>query len=426
MGNFSLLNIEHLFHAFFIILIPCFFDGIICTDSESSSILPPLIPLPPLPPLVPLPPLPPLIPQLLNFTDQRLALVYPIIMSFRNMIISDPLGITNTWVGSDICNYKGFYCDNPPDNKSATTLASIDFNGFQLSVPTLDGFIDQLPDLALFHANSNNFSGIVSPKIANLQYLYELDLSNNNFSGPFPTAVLTMNSLLFLDIRYNSFTGSVPPQIFEQTLEFLFINNNNFIQKLPDNLGATRALYLTLANNRFTGPIPKSIGSASSSLKEVLLLNNLITGCIPYELGFLRDATLFDAGNNLLTGPLPCSLGCLDKMEELNFAGNLLYGKLPEVLCGLGNLVNLSLSNNYFTSVGPMCRKLIENGVLDLRKNCIQHLADQRSAEECALFFGNPRSCPHLATFSLLPCKVPPKSKGHLVSDNAAFLKHRL
>lgn len=159
MGNFIFLNIEHLFHALFIILIPCFIGGVICTDSESSSILPPLIPLPPLPPLVPLPPLPPLIPQLLNFADQRLALVYPIIMTFRNMIISDPLGITKTWVGSDICNYKGFYCDNPPDNKSATTLASIDFNGFQLSAPTLDGFIDQLPDLALFHANSNNFSG---------------------------------------------------------------------------------------------------------------------------------------------------------------------------------------------------------------------------------------------------------------------------
>lgn len=235
-----------------------------------------------------------------------------------------------------------------------------------------------------------------------------------------------MNSLSFLDIRYNSFTGSVPPQIFKQTLDVLFINNNNFIQELPDNLGATRALYLTLANNRFTGPIPKSIGSASSSLKEVLLLNNLITGCIPYELGFLRDATLFDAGNNLLTGPLPCSLGCLDKMEELNFAGNLLYGKVPEVVCELGNLVNLSLSNNYFTSVGPICRKLIKNGVLDLRKNCIQHLADQRSVEECALFFVNPRSCPHPATFSLLPCKVPPKSKRHLVADNAAFSKHRL
>lgn len=255
------------------------------------------------------------------------------------------------------------------------------------------------------------YSGILSPKIANLQYLYETDISNNNLFGPFPTVVLTMNSLSFLDIRYNSFTGSIPPEIFKQTLDVLFLNNNNFMQSLPDNLGATSALYLTLANNKFTGPIPKSIGSASPTLVEALLLNNLLTGCIPYELGFLRDATVFDAGNNQLTGPLPCSLGCLDKIEQLNFADNFLYGRVPEVLCELGNLANLSLSNNYFTGVGTACRKLIKKGVLDIRNNCIQDLADQRSAEECALFFLHPKSCLHPETYSLIPCKAPPKSK---------------
>ncbi|XP_021823932.1 uncharacterized protein At4g06744-like [Prunus avium] len=406
MGSFFLL-INRFLQALMIIVLPCFFTSVICTNFESPSQLSSL--LPPLPPLPLIPSLPPIIPELLNFTDQRLALVYPIINAFKNIITSDPLGITQTWVGSDICSYKGFYCDKPPDNQSAVALASIDFNGFQLSAPSIDGFIDQLPDLALFHANSNNFSGIISPKIANLKYLYELDISNNNFFGPFPTALLTMNSLSFLDIRFNSFTGSVPPQIFKKTLDVLFINNNKFTLKLPDNLGATPARYLTLANNNFTGPIPKSIGSASSTLIEALLMNNLITGCVPYELGFLKDATLFDAGNNQLTGPLPCSLGCLEKIEQLNFAGNFLYGKVPEVVCELGNLANLSLSNNYFTMVGPICRKLIKSGVLDLRKNCIRDLADQRSVEEYASFSLHPRSCQHPESFSFMPCKVPPK-----------------
>ncbi|ONH91701.1 hypothetical protein PRUPE_8G131300 [Prunus persica] len=422
MGSFFLL-INRFLHALLIIILPCFCTSVICTNFESPAQLSSL--LPPLPPLPLIPALPPIIPELLNFTDQRLALVYPIINAFKNTITSDPLGITQTWVGSDICTYKGFYCDRPPDNQSAFALASIDFNGFQLSAPSIDGFIDQLPDLALFHANSNNFSGIISPKIANLKYLYELDISNNNFFGPFPTAVLTMNNLSFLDIRFNSFTGSVPPQIFKKTLDVLFINNNKFIQKLPDNLGATPARYLTLANNKFTGPIPKSIGSASSTLIEALLMNNLITGCIPYELGFLKDATLFDAGNNQLTGPLPCSLGCLEKIEQLNFAGNFLYGKVPEVVCELGNLANLSLSNNYFTMVGPICRKLIKSGVLDLRKNCIRDLADQRSVEECASFSSHPRSCLHPESFSFMPCKVPPKAKEHLDSY-AAPSRHRL
>lgn len=109
----------------------------------------------------------------LTFIDQRLSVVYPLIQSFKNTISSDPLNITGSWVGSDICSYRGFYCDNPPDNKTAITLASIDFNGFQLTAPSLDGFLDQLPDLALFHANSNFFSGSISPNIAKLPYLFD-------------------------------------------------------------------------------------------------------------------------------------------------------------------------------------------------------------------------------------------------------------
>ncbi|KAL0438844.1 UNVERIFIED_CONTAM: hypothetical protein Slati_2367400 [Sesamum latifolium] len=284
----------------------------------------------------------------LIFADLRLVVVYPVIQKFKNLITSDPLNMTASWVGADICNYRGFYCESPPDNKSTIALASIDFNGFQLSAPTLDGFLDQLPDIALFHANSNNFAGAISPNIAKLQYLYELDISNNKFSGPFPTALLGMDSLSFLDVRFNSFSGAIPQQLFSKDLDALFINNNNFMMRLPDTIGSGRILYLTPANNKFFGPIPRGIAKALENLSEILLLNNLLSGCLPYELGLLKQAVVFDAGNNFLTGPLPFSLACLEKLEVLNFSGNLLYGHIPEVLCGLGNLANLSLSDNYF------------------------------------------------------------------------------
>ncbi|KAF3446618.1 hypothetical protein FNV43_RR11798 [Rhamnella rubrinervis] len=346
-------------------------------------------------------------PEHLVFADRRLALVYPVIQNFKSIITSDPLGVTKSWVGSDVCNYKGFYCDHPPDNKSAIALASIDFNGFKLGAPTLDGFLDQLPDIALFHANSNYFAGSISSGIAKLPYLFELDISNNKFSGPFPSAVLGMKSLTFLDIRFNSFSGSVPPQIFTQNLNFLFINNNDFMQKLPDNLGSSHILYLTLANNKFMGPIPRSIAKVLSSVTEVLLLNNQLTGCLPYEIGFIKGAIVFDIGNNRLTGPLPFSLACLDKVEQLNFAGNLLYGMVPEVVCQLEYLANFSLSNNYFTTVGPICRSLIERGVLDVRNNCIPDLPYQRSVVDCAAFFAYPRFCPYMWSYTYIPCMFP-------------------
>ncbi|KAK4752140.1 hypothetical protein SAY87_020938 [Trapa incisa] len=349
------------------------------------------------------------VPLNFTFTDLRLAVVYPVIQAFKLTITSDPLGITASWAGPDICSYTGFYCDAPPDNLSATAIAAVDFNGYRLSAPTLGSFIDLLPDLALFHANSNNFSGTIPPGIARLPYLYELDISNNNLSGQFPSAVFEIAGLSFLDIRFNSFTGSVPPQVFSQySLDALFINNNNFIMSLPSNLGSTPVLYLTLANNKFTGPIPRTIGNASSTLTEVLLLNNLLTGCLPYEIGLLKKATVFDVGNNLLTGQLPYSLACLESIEQLNFAGNYLYGEVPEALCGVESLVNLSLSGNFFTRIGPTCWKLVKSGVLDLRKNCIYGIPDQRPYWECSRLLAHPKVCPNYwwHWHNYVPCKI--------------------
>ncbi|KAL7155019.1 hypothetical protein ABFS83_03G045400 [Erythranthe nasuta] len=373
-------------------------------------------------------PQPPALPPLpsddqLIFADERLAVVFPVIQKFKNIIISDPFNITATWVGSDICSYRGFYCESPPDNKSASALASIDFNGFQLTAPTLVGFLDSLPDLALFHANSNNFAGAISPAIGNLKYLYELDLSNNKFAGAFPAAaVLGMTGLSFLDLRFNFFSGSVPPQLFFNTkfalgLDALFLNNNNFLTRFPDDAAAAAGgggghiAFLTLANNKFFGPIPRSVSRSLSNISEILLVNNMLSGCLPHELGLLTDAVVFDGGGNRLTGSLPVSLGCLRKLEVMNFAGNLLYGSVPEIVCGIGSLANLSLSDNYFTRVGPVCLGLMKSGVLDLRKNCVPGLPLQRSWAECGAFFARPRYCvahaPPAWWHGQLPCSIP-------------------
>ena len=180
MGMISLLIRQFIYTS--LILLPC----LLCVNSTDS-------PSPPTPS-----------PDFnLTFGDLKLAVVYPIIQRFRNTITADPFKITKTWVGPDICNkYKGFFCDTPPDNSSAKALVAIDINGFQLAAPTLDGFIDQLPDLAIFHANTNNFSGTNSPKISNLPYFYELDISNNWIFGVFPQASLG-----------NSLTGCLPWEI---------------------------------------------------------------------------------------------------------------------------------------------------------------------------------------------------------------------
>ncbi|XP_062219657.1 uncharacterized protein At4g06744-like [Phragmites australis] len=182
----------------------------------------------------------------------------------------------------------------------------------------------------------------------------------------------------------------------------LLLYNYGLSGPLPANIGSSKLSYLALANNKLTGPIPPSIGHLQDSLLEVLLLNNQLSGCLPHELGMLTKAAVIDAGMNQLTGPVPSSFSCLSSVEQLNLAGNRLYGEVPDALCKLagpaGRLANLTLSGNYFTSVGPACAALIKEGVLDVKNNCIPGYANQRRLAECASFLSQPKTCPVAST----------------------------
>lgn len=352
----------------------------------------------------PPPPQPPVSP--FSFESKRIEIVYPVIQKLKAKIKRDPCGITKTWVGPDICNkYKGFRCAIVPDY-GVQALYSVQFNGYNFDGPdlTLEGFIDELPDLSICHCNSNNFTGTIPKALSTIKYLFELDLSNNKFTGQFPYEVLGATKLTYLDLRFNSFSGKVPPEVFTLDLDALFINNNNFMQRLPDNLGSLPVLYLVLANNKLTGPIPSSIGKSCKTLTEVIFLNNQLTGCLPVEIGLLNRATVVDVSKNLLTGPIPYSFACLANMEILNLANNQFFGFVPDPICQLPNLDSFDLSYNYFTGFGPECWKLIQRKVLDVKMNCIPGLPNQRSKAECAAFFLKSRTCSNHRSLTWFPC----------------------
>ncbi|KAA0031320.1 leucine-rich repeat family protein [Cucumis melo var. makuwa] len=321
----------------------------------------------------------------------------------------DPKKKLKTWKGPDVCKYEGIGCDKVPDlNTKAASGVSLNGYGWSGSKLTLNGFIDQLPDIAYFHANSNNFTGTIPELISDLRFFYELDLSNNKFSGDFPKQVLGATKLTFLDIRFNTFSGPVPEKLFDMDiLTAIFLNNNKFNHYIPANLGNTPARYLTFTSNEFTGPIPKSIGigKTKKNLIEVLFSNNKLSGCLPMEIGLLENTILFDASNNSLTGPIPYSFACLAKIQLLNFADNTLYGAVPEGVCKLPNIQNLTLRNNFITQVGPVCRSLISKKVLDVSGNCILGLPEQRSEEECTHFFTHVELCPDEKSMKYIPCK---------------------
>lgn len=344
-----------------------------------------------------------------DFPNERLYRAYLVIQRFKGTITADPKNITMTWTGRDICGqttYVGFYCAKPLGQDKDLTVTAVVLNGFGLRAPKLQGFVDQLPDLALFHAASNDFGSDI-PLLDNLPYQYQFSIGNallpqqykvlngngaNTFSSGCVTATINFNFNIGIDTK----KGGTIPGITDA--KALLLNYNNLSGNLPANIGSSKLSYLALANNKLSGPIPPSIRHAQDTLLEVLLLNNQLTGCLPHELGMLTKAAVIDAGFNQLTGPIPSSFSCLRSVEQLNLGANSLYGEIPDELCKLsapaGRLANLTLSSNYFTSIGPSCTALIKDGVLDVKHNCIPGFADQRRPVECASFLSQPKICP--------------------------------
>ncbi|KAF8645958.1 hypothetical protein HU200_066050 [Digitaria exilis] len=284
-----------------------------------------------------------------DFPSEQLYRAYLVIQRFKSTISSDPKNITATWAGHDLCGettYVGFYCGSRKGGDKNLTVTRVIFNGYSLHAPTLHGFVDQLPDLALFHAASNNFGADI-PRLGGLEYTYQLSVSTDppletlddndyNYLGPKATLKGTAKGkvgCVTADIDFSVTIGikrsGKGRKITGVTdAKALLLNYNNLSGQLPANLGLSKLSYLAVANNKLTGPIPSSIEHLQDSLFELLLLNNQLSGCLPHELGMLHKATVIDAGMNQLTGPIPASFSCLSRVEQLNLAGNLLYGQL--------------------------------------------------------------------------------------------------
>ncbi|KAK6159318.1 hypothetical protein DH2020_006632 [Rehmannia glutinosa] len=244
------------------------------------------------PPPPPPPPLPPPSPP--PFESKRIEIVYPIIQKFKQKIKHDPYGITKTWVGHDICNnYKGFFCDILSDY-GEKVLAGVIFNGFNFDGPdlNLNGFIDELPDIIVFHANSNNFKGSFPLKISKIKYLYELDLSNNKYSCEFPYEVLGATRLTFLDLRFNKFSEKAT----------LFDASRNFLTgPIPKSFACLgRMEILNLADNQLYGPVPVPVCKLPN-LRNLSLSYNYFTKVGP-ECWKLIKKKVLDVRMNCIPG----------------------------------------------------------------------------------------------------------------------------
>lgn len=332
---------------------------------------------------------------------------YIALQAWKSEIKSDPKGLLRSWVGSNVCAYHGVFCADPTQemgDPSEPVVAGIDLNHGNLQ-GILVKELSLLTDISILHLNSNRFTGTIPQSLKDLYALTELDLSNNQFTGPFPLTTLQIPNLLYLDLRFNSFSGPIPDDVFNKNLDAIFLNNNQFSGEIPQNLANSPASVINLANNKLTGDIPINFGYSSPKLKEVLFLNNQLTGCIPQGIGMWSDVQVFDASFNSLMGHLPDTLSCLEDIEVLNVAHNKLSGELPDLVCELRSLLKLSVAYNFISGFSQQCEKLYDRNVgFDIALNCIPGLEMQRPQPECSMVPGGGLSCLRIPSIRPLAC----------------------
>ena len=159
----------------------------------------------------------------------------------------------------------------------------------------------------------------------------------------------------------------------QKYIRHLYLVNNSLSGKIPFEIGwLTGIHYLYLNMNQLT-EIPKEIGNLNN-LRILSLGNNQLIE-IPKEIGNLINLTSLYLGNNQLI-EIPKEIGNLINLTTLSLYNNQLI-KIQEQIGNLINLTTLSLSNNQLTEIPEPIGSLTNLTTLSLDNNQLAEIPEQ-------------------------------------------------
>ncbi|KAK1263558.1 Serine/threonine-protein kinase BRI1-like 2 [Acorus gramineus] len=241
-------------------------------------------------------------------------------------------------------------------NCTSLETLNLSFNALTGDIPNAFGELRSLQRLDL---SNNHLSGPIPPELGNAcNSLTQLKISDNNVSGPIPASLSACSTLQYLDMANNNLSGLLPAPLIRglTSLEALLLSNNFLSGPFPATISACEKLKLIdLSSNKLSSSLPSDICaiSASSSLEELRIPDNLLTGEIPASLSNCSRLRVLDLSINYLNGPIPPDLGRLTSLEQLMVWFNGLDGSIPPELGRCRSLKNIILNNNFISGDIP-------------------------------------------------------------------------
>ncbi|KAL6010424.1 hypothetical protein ACLOJK_000856, partial [Asimina triloba] len=278
-----------------------------------------------------------------------------LLLSFKRLVLSDPLSALATWNDYDAtpCQWNGVNCtDFFLDSSWTPRVTSLLLPNSKLlgSIPATLTAIDTLQKLDL----SDNFlNGTLPPSLFNASDLRFLSLSNNELSGELPDDFAGLKSLEFLNLSDNALSGRIPDTLVSLVnLSVLCLSNNYFHGGFPTAFGPRLEVF-DLSSNLLNGSLPRGFDASGGSLRLLNLSYNRLSGGIPTEFASAvpMNASL-DLSFNKLAGGIPEVGGFAFRKAE-SFDGNPdLCGKPLKNPCSIPS--TLSTPPNSSTSTSPL------------------------------------------------------------------------
>lgn len=259
----------------------------------------------------------------------------------------------------------------PSELSRLTHTKQLDLRNNQLS-GSLPLWMDQLSSLETLRLSQNILTGSLPSSYFLMPSLEILNLGNNLMTGTIPlhngfhggppldsTTSLGMNAL---GLQGNLMTGTVPVQLYSMSqLQYLLLWENNFngtIAHEISNLEKLRELWLE-DNQLMSGSIPPEVGFLKH-LRCLNLQNSNITGTIPATLFSLGQSRKLSLRDTKISGTISTRIGLLTNLQELDIAGTNLSGTIPEEISKLSGLVELYANGNV-NLTGSMPAKFCSN-----------------------------------------------------------------